>query len=311
MSASHPPLRLLVLAAVGPMVWATTYIVTEKFLPPDRPLFSAMLRALPMGLVLLAWLRVLPPRGWWGRTVLLGILNIGAFFPLIYLSAYHLPGGVAATVQAILPLLVMLWAFLLVRERAPVLRVLGGAVGLAGVALLVAGTTEGITFIGMFGAVASVLCTSLGAVLVKKWPPPVDSLTFVSWQLVVGGLALVPFALLVEGAPPAIDLPAFAGYLWIGVAGTGIAYWCWFSAIRALPAGSVALISLLNPVTATVLGVALAAELFGLPQAVGMVLVVGGVVLGQVTRRTGAGEPSGEPAGQGPVDELGPAPARP
>lgn len=282
---TRPSLRLIALAAVAPLVWSTTYIITEKFLPDARPMFSALLRALPMGLVLLAWRRTLPPQGWWGKAIVLGILNIGAFFPLIYLSAYGLPGGLAGTIQALLPLAVMLWAFLLVGERAPLPRILGGVVGLAGVALMVLGTTTGITAWGLFGAFASILCTSVGAVLVKRWKPPVDNLTLVSWQLVVGGLFLLPLAFLMEGAPPAIDLPAALGYLWIGVMGTGVAYWCWFTAIQRMPAGSVALISLLNPLSATLIGVAFAGEAFGLPQAVGFALVIGGVAFGQLSGR--------------------------
>lgn len=278
---TQPSLRLIALAAVAPVVWATTYIVTEKFLPPDRPMFSALMRALPMGLVLLAMRRTLPPAGWWGKAIVLGILNIGAFFPLIYLSAYYLPGGLAATIQALLPLAVMAWAYVLVRERATVARIVGGVVGLMGVVLLVFGTTQGVTAIGLLGAAGSVLCTSVGAVLVKRWEPPVDSVTLVSWQLVVGGVLLLPVALLLEGAPPAMDVPAVLGYLWIGVMGTGVAYFCWFSAIRRMPAGSVALISLLNPVVATLLGVAFASEPFGWAQALGMALVLGGVVFGQ------------------------------
>ena len=57
-----------------------------------------------------------------------------------------------------------------------------------------------------------------------------------------------------------------------------------------MPAGSVALISLLNPVTATLIGVAFAAEPFGLPQAVGMALVLGGVGYGQFGGRRAAAE---------------------
>ncbi len=281
----HTPVRTFLLAAVAPLVWATTYIITEKFLPPDRPMFAALMRALPMGLVLLAWRRTLPPPGWWGKAVVLGMLNIGLFFPLIFLSAYGLPGGLAATVQALLPLVVMLLAWLMIGERAGALRLAGGLVGFAGVTMLVFGTTTGVTALGLFGAFASVASTAVGAVLIKRWAPPVDSLTLVSWQLVVGGLFLLPVSFALEGAPPTIDLAAAAGYLWIGVMGTGVAYWCWFTALRALPAGSVALISLVNPVFATILGIAFAQEAFGWPQAVGMVLVVGGVLMGQFAPR--------------------------
>ena len=46
-------------------------------------------------------------------------------------------------------------------------------------------------------------------------------------------------------------------------------------------AGATALVGLVNPVVGTVLGVALAAEAFGLAQALGMLLVLGGVLGGQ------------------------------
>src|SRR5262249_5246871 len=128
-----------------------------------------------------------------------------------------------------------------------------------------------------------VVVSALGFVLIKRWTPPVDMLTLVSWQLVAGGLALVPLTLLVEGAPPHLDAPAVGGYLWLMVAGTGVAYWCWFTGLPAMPAGAVSLIGLIIPVVGTVLGVAVAGEAFGWIQAAGMVLVLGGVVAGQPT----------------------------
>ncbi len=117
--------------------------------------------------------------------------------------------------------------------------------------------------------------------LIKRWTPPVDMLTLVSWQLVVGGLALLPVALLVEGAPPAVDLPAALGFLWIAGVGTGVAYVCWFRGLRLMSAGAVSIIGLVNPVVGTLLGVAFAHEVFGPVQALGMVLVLGGVLAGQ------------------------------
>src|SRR3954462_1701776 len=58
-SPSRPSLTAL--AAVGPMTWGTTYVVTTHLLPPDRPLLAGLLRALPAGLLLLAVARSLPP----------------------------------------------------------------------------------------------------------------------------------------------------------------------------------------------------------------------------------------------------------
>jgi len=273
--------RALALTAFAPAAWGTTYLVTERLLPPDRPLLSATLRALPTGLVLLAATRRLPPRGWWWRAILLGLCNIGLFFPLLFLAAYRLPGGLASTLQATSPLAVMALAALVIGERAGARRVGAAGVGLVGVTLLVLRSPGHLDAVGLAAAFGSVVVSALGFVLVKRWTPPVEMLTLVSWQLVVGGLALVPVAWLVEGPPPRLGAHAVSGYLWLMVAGTGLAYWCWFTGLRAMPAGAVALIGLINPVVGTGLGVLVAGEAFGWPQALGMLLVLGGVVAGQ------------------------------
>ena len=290
---------MILITAVAPAAWGTTYIVTEKFLPPDRPLFAALIRALPIGLVLLAWRRQLPRGDWWWKVGVLGLFNIAMFFPLIFVAAYYLPGGLASTVQATSPLAIMGVAWLLIGERPGVARIAAAVIGLAGVTLLVLRSPDGVTNLGLAGAFGSVAVSAIGFVLIKRWTPPVDMITLVSWQLVVGGLALLPLALIVEGAPPAVDLTAVLGYTWIAIVGTGLAYVCWFTGLRAMPAGAVSLIGLLNPVVGTALGVAFAQEVFGTVQAIGVLLVLGGVVLGQrVTRPASApAEPdSGRPA---------------
>ncbi len=69
----------IALTALAPLIWGSTYYVTTEFLPPDRPLTAAVLRVLPAGLLLLLWTREWPTRAEWGKTLLLGVLNIGFF----------------------------------------------------------------------------------------------------------------------------------------------------------------------------------------------------------------------------------------
>uniref|UniRef100_UPI0020C2E156 EamA family transporter n=1 Tax=Salmonella enterica TaxID=28901 RepID=UPI0020C2E156 len=83
---------------------------TTELLPQGYPLTVAMLRALPAGLLLLLIVRQLPRGIWWGRVFLLGALNFSVFWWLLFVAAYRLPGGVAATVGAIQPLIVILLA---------------------------------------------------------------------------------------------------------------------------------------------------------------------------------------------------------
>ena len=118
--------------------------------------------------------------------------NIGLFFPLLFLAAYELPGGLAATVQAFSPLAVMAIALPVIGERPGVRRVVAGLVGILGVGLLVLRAGSQISTLGLLAAVGSVVVSALGFVLVKRWPPTTDMLTTISWQLVAGGLVLVP-----------------------------------------------------------------------------------------------------------------------
>ena len=271
----------MALAAVAPVTWGSTYLTTATWLPPDRPLFAATVRALPTGLLLLLFLRRLPTGIWWWRAAALGLTNIGMFFPLLFLGAYRLPGGLASTVQALSPLVVMTLAWFVLGERAGRRRLIAGAVGASGVGLLVLDAGARLDPVGLAATIGSVVSSALGFVLVKRWAAPVGMLTLVSWQLVVGGLVLLPVGLLVEGPPPALDVPAVAAFAWLAGAGTVRAYVCGFSAIERLGAGAVSLVGLLNPLTGTLLGVAVAGEAFGAPQVLGGLLVVAGVVAGQ------------------------------
>lgn len=271
----------LALTAIAPVAWGSGYYVTETFLPPDRPLFGAMVRALPFGLLLLAFRPRLPSGAWWWRSLVLGTLNIGAFFALVFVAAYRLPGGMAATLTATAPVMIMLIAWLLVGERPRLASLGGAAVGVAGVALLVLRADFAVDPIGVAASFGAVAMSSLGFVLVKRWTPPVDLLTFTAWQLVAGGLVLLPLAIVLEGAPPPMDLSAVGGFLYLGLGATVVAYVVWFRGLRRLPAAAVSLVGLLNPVAGTIVGVALAGEAFGGAQALGLLLVLAGIVAGQ------------------------------
>ena len=97
------PLTRTLLTASAPIAWGTTYWVTAELLPPGHPLWAGLLRALPAGLLLVALSGHLPRGDWWWRAAVLGTLNIGAFFALLFAAAYRLPGGVAATLGAVSP----------------------------------------------------------------------------------------------------------------------------------------------------------------------------------------------------------------
>ena len=280
------PSHASLLTAVAPALWGTTYIVTTELLPAGRPLLAAALRALPAGVAVVAITRTLPRGDWWWRAAVLGTLNFGIFFSLLFTAAYRLPGGVAATVGAVQPLLVVVLAAGLLRERATSTKVLAGLVGLVGVALLVLDGSARLDPVGVAAALGGAASMATGSVLVQRWGRPTGALTFAGWQLTAGGLVLLPMALVVEGTPVTLTATNVAGYGYLAVLGGALAYTLWFRGIERLGAGNVTFLSLLSPVVATTIGV-VAGERLSASQALGAATVLGSVVTVQrAARRT-------------------------
>lgn len=277
----------VLLTAIAPMSWGTTYLVTTELLPAGHPLFAGLLRSLPAGLIALALARSLPRGGWWAKSFALGTLNIGAFFPLLFLAAERLPGGAAAAVAGVQPLITLGLGALVLRDRIRPFTAIAAVAGAVGVALVVLGPAARLDAVGVTAAVGGVSCTALGMILTKRWGRPacVGSVGYAGWQLTAGGLVLLPLALLVEGVPDAIDAGAALGYLWLGTVGGLLAYALWFRGIQKLPVIVPGLLALLSPVVATVLGVAVAGEGFTEVQAAGMVIVLASLIGGQIAAR--------------------------
>jgi probable blue pigment (indigoidine) exporter len=275
---------VVLLTAAAPVVWGSTYLVTTELLPDDRPLLAAALRALPAGLLLLLVTRELPTGTWWWRSAVLGTLNIGAFFALLFVSAYRLPGGVAALLGAAGPLLVAGLSVLLLGERFAARRLLAGMLAAVGVGLTVLTGEAGLDPVGVLAGIAGTASMSLGIVLTKRWERPTSVLTMTGWQLSAGGLVLLPLAVTVEGLPAALSATNLAGYAYLSVVGSALAYAVWFRGIDRLPAFSVSLLGPLSPLTAGLLGWAvLGQRLTGL-QLVGTAIALCGVVAGQSVR---------------------------
>lgn len=272
-------LRVLILTtALAPVLWGTTYLTTTMLLPEGRPLLAATLRALPAGALLLFICRQLPRGNWWWKSWVLGLLNIGAFFGLLFIAAYRLPGGVAAVVGGIQPLVVALLASRVLHERLTPRILAAGVSGVIGVSLITLQAQARLDTIGVLAAVGGTLSMASGIVLSKKWGHPAAPLTTTAWQLITGGLTLLIVMLAFEGLPVApLTASNLVGYIYLSVLGTAFAYVMWFRGIARLPASTTTFLGLLSPVVAILLGWAVAGEHFTPMQMLGILIVLGSI----------------------------------
>jgi len=278
----------ILLTALAPAIWGSTYLVTTQWLPDGYPVTLALLRALPAGLLMLLFVRRLPAGAWWGRAFVLGALNFTVFWICLFVAAYRLPGGIAATVGAVQPLIVLGLARLALGTAIRPLAVIAAGGGLAGVALLLASPQAGFDPIGVLAALGGAASMATGTVLTRRWGPQVPLLTLTAWQLTAGGLLLLPLALIVEPPLPALDAAHIAGFAYLALIGAALTYVLWFRGIARLGPSAATMLGFLSPVSAVVLGWVGLGERLDAIQFAGAGLVLASIWLSQRAARTPA-----------------------
>jgi probable blue pigment (indigoidine) exporter len=276
----HLDLKTTLLTALVPLFFGSTYAVTVLALPPGRPLFTAAVRALPAGLLLLLAVPRRPQGIWWVRLAILGSLNIAAVFALVFVAAYRMPGGLAAVISGIQPLVVALLATAVLGERLRMRGLVAALVGMFGIALLVIRGGAALDPIGLLAAAGAPICGGIGIILARRWGRSMPMLPFVGWQLVFGGLLLSVLAVLFEGAPPHLTGTNIAALLYLGGCSTLLAYVLWFRGIERLGPAPASMLSLLNPIAAAFLGVGLLGERYTATQLLGAAIVLGALIVG-------------------------------
>lgn len=276
-------LGLTAAAALAPILWGTTYLVTTELLPPDRPMTASVLRAVPAGLLLLLIAPGVPAKGWRLKTATLGVLNIGLFFPMLFVAAYRLPGGIAAVVGSAQPLVIVAISAIFGWGRTRPVQVGWAALAVVGVSLTAVSGTIRLDAIGLAAAVVGAVSMAIGVALTKRWgvPPDTSPLNSTAWQLIVGGMVISPLIPIVDDGPWALEAEAVVGYAWLAVVGGALAYSLWFRGARTLPSANVTLLGVLSPLTAAVIGwIVLGQSMTGV-QCVGFGIALVGSIAGQ------------------------------
>ncbi|EKO3394498.1 EamA family transporter [Vibrio fluvialis] len=274
-------IKTIALTAIAPIVWGSTYIVTTEALPPESPLIASTIRSLPAGVLLVLISRAWPTGLWWLRMAVLGFLNIGLFFYCLFFAATYLPGGMASMVMSIQPVIVMIMSWYLLSANFSSQQLIASGLGILGVGLLVLNSSAELNIEGMLTAILGTLSMALGVVLTKKWgrPTGMTILGFTGWQLLFGGIILLPVSLWLEGIPTQLTSINYLGYGYLSLIGAILGYFLWFRGIEKLPPVTVSFLGFLSSVSACFLGYLVLNQTLTWPQLLGALAILFSIVL--------------------------------
>jgi len=270
--------QVAVLTLLAPIAWGTSYVTVTELLPSGRPLFVALLRVLPAGLALaaLGWFRGRwrpTGRQWWHLSIL-ALFNFGLFFPLLIVGIYRLPGGVAASMGGIQPLMVGLVTLVVTRQALERVDIMVGVVAAVGVAMVVIRPGAEVDLVGVVAAIGANVSFAIGVVATKILPAPRDRSAATGWQLLLAALIIAPLALFIEGQPPTVTVANMLGFAYLSLVATGVAFVIWFNGVRRLPTQAPPVLGLAAPLTGAALGWVVRGEDLTTVQMLGFVVTI-------------------------------------
>src|SRR5580698_1962162 len=198
----------------------------------------------------------------WTRIAVIGVL--AALYQSCYFTAVALTSVALATLVTIgtAPVIV-LGVYRVTGRRAGRLAPVAACLALAGLGLLV-GLPSGFPETAVLASAGMAVLAAAGfaaVTLVGSRPVPgLDDLTVTGFGFTIGGLALMPLAQIAGGISFRPGLAAIGLLVALGTGPTAVAYTLYFRGLRSAAASTAALLTLLEPLTGTILASVLLGE---------------------------------------------------
>jgi drug/metabolite transporter (DMT)-like permease len=284
----HGSARLgVALLVVTVFAWGLTWPINKLILAHLSPLWLSAIRTVIAVIAMLAITGLsgrlrLPPRQDLPVLCSIALLHMVGFSVMGVIGLTMVPAGRSVVLAYTTPLWVIPGAALFLRERLTARKLLGAAIGLAGLVVLFNPLAfdwrdrDALIGNGALLLAAFLWASSILHIRGHRWRSTPFDLVF--WELLLAAVVLNTLAILIDGAPrfePTTSLVLLL--LYIGLPGTALAYWAIAMASRDLPAVTTSLGLLGAPV------IGIAAAVLALGEALDpLVLLAGALILGGV-----------------------------
>ncbi|WP_420410390.1 DMT family transporter [Hoeflea sp.] len=269
-------------------IWGGSFFfarVAVQHVPPmTLVLLRVALAAVALHLVfgrMPGFYRILHER--WRELLVMGLINNAIPFTLIFAGQTKIGAGLASILNATTPL----WAVLVAQvfttdEKISVAKLIGCALGLAGMVTLIGPAALGIADSPLWAKLAVVgaaISYGFAASFGKRFRDVSPRIT-ATGQLTASSLIMLPLALAVDQpwmmeVPPA---PVIAAILALALVSTAFAYIVFFRVLSIAGATSASLVTLLVPPAAILLGIVFLGETLSLVEAMGLGLIALGLL---------------------------------
>jgi len=258
-TAASPGARTILAVVVTVLAWASAFVairgVGEDLSPGALALGRLLIGTVVLGLLLLGrgWVRPQPRE--WALLTVCGVGWFGIYNVALNAAEQHLDAGTTAMLVNIGPILIAVFAGLLLGEGFPRWLVAGLAVAFAGVLLIGLATRNAETdLLGVVLCVVAAVTYAGGVVAQKPLLHRLPGLQVTFTACAMGAICCLPWAGALVGDLAAAPAGSVAGMVYLGVVPTALAFSTWAYALRRMDAGKLGVTTYLVPPLVILLG---------------------------------------------------------
>jgi drug/metabolite transporter (DMT)-like permease len=284
------------------LIWGTSFLFIKIAVADVSPYVLVVFRVFFAIVATLIMMRIyrskIPrkPRYIWIFAVL-GLLNVAIPFILISTAEEAIPSGMASIMNSTVPLFTLLIASVFLKEeRATWLQSLGLVIGFGGIVVLMSDRLGGglnAPLRGLIFMLIAALCYATSVIFARKFlkgdDPVIQSMGQMVWAMLFVSIAAFT-------QDPSFRLPSqpltWVLLIVLGLVNSGLANLLYYSLLNSVGPTRTVLVSYAFPLIAVLLGVIILDEPFGWRQILGGLLIIGGVVWVNSTRRFSKNEPA-------------------
>ncbi len=281
-------LAIVAAYAVLCVVWSSTWLAIKVGLRDLPPISFVAIRFIIAVAVLMAVsigrVRLLPVRrSDYSLLAFTGLLMFALNYPLLFWGEKYVSSGLAAVLQATIPIFGMLFAHLLLPEEPMRWQRLAGALlALGGVALICGRLLDRSGMLAFWGGLGIVLGAAGAAysnVLLKRRALELAPAMIAAWQMFFGIIPLIALGFAVDGNPVRFHWGAMAWFclLYLAVIGSALTFLLLYWLLPRMTVTNLQTISLITPPGAVAFGWFLGGETFSLWSLLGAGFVLAGV----------------------------------
>jgi drug/metabolite transporter (DMT)-like permease len=271
-------------------MWSSAFTSAKIIVSSAPPLSALSLRFLVSGLLAIGigWLlgqSLKLTSSQWKATVIFGICQNSIYLGLNFIAVQRIEASVAAIIASTMPLIVAFLGWIIFRDRLKLLAIFGLVLGFIGVLIIMNTRIQNINDLGAISlCVLGAISLAIATLSVKNATSGGNLWIIVGYQMIIGSIALLPFALLLEEINIAWSFKLIIAFFYTTLIPGLLATWVWFVLVSKVGAVKGATYHFLNPFFGVLIAYIILKESIGLSDYIGVIVVSVGIIIVQISR---------------------------